>query len=321
MTDIVREIRQSLLLGLAAPLLVIGIGGRLASTGCVPSFSRINTDAAITVPILEDGERRTMTLEAYLNRVVIGEMPVSFEKEALKAQAVAARTYTCRALQSEGKHAGALCTDSSCCQAFCDDAAYESQAGSDQEKIAAAVQETDGLVLTYGESLIEATFFSCSGGRTEDAVAVWGVDYPYLRSVDSPGEEAARYDRDSVIFSRQELEEKLGISLGEDRTNWLGTAEFTAGGGVESVVLGGRQFTGTALRRLLGLRSTAFTATLEQDGIRFDTRGYGHRVGLSQYGANAMASGGKTFQEILEHYYPGTVLLNYSEFVEKQGEM
>lgn len=321
MNGIFREIRQSLLLGLAAPLMIVGIGGRLASIGNAPSFSRADTDAAVRVSILEDGERREMTLEAYLNRVVMGEMPVPFEMEALKAQAVAARTYTCRVLRTGGKHDGALCTDSTCCQAFCQDAAYEGQSLQNREKIAAAVRETDGLVLAYGESLIEAPYFSCSGGRTEDAMAVWGVDYPYLRSVDSPGEEAARYDRDSVTFSGQEIEERLGISLGEDRTNWLGAAEFTSGGGVESIVLGGKQFTGTSLRRLLGLRSTAFTATLEQDGIRFDTRGYGHRVGLSQYGANAMASGGKTFQEILEHYYPGTVLLNYSEFVEKQGGM
>ena len=306
---------------LAAPLLIVGIGGRLASIGNAPSFSRADTDATVRVSILEDGERREMTLEAYLNRVVMGEMPVPFEMEALKAQAVAARTYTCRVLRTGGKHDGALCTDSTCCQAFCQDAAYEGQSLQNREKIAAAVRETDGLVLAYGESLIEAPYFSCSGGRTEDAVAVWGVDYPYLRSVDSPGEEAARYDRDCVTFSGQEIEERLGISLGEDRTNWLGAAEFTSGGGVKSIVLGGKQFTGTSLRRLLGLRSTAFTATLEQDGIRFDTRGYGHRVGLSQYGANAMASGGKTFQEILEHYYPGTVLLNYSEFVEKQGGM
>ena len=172
-------------------------------------------------------------------------------------------------------------------------------------------------MLTYEGALIDATFFSCSGGRTEDALAVWGTDVPYLCSVASPGEEAAQYDRDSVTFSREALEAALDISLGEDKGSWVGAATFTEGGGVEAMELGGQRFTGVYLRKALGLRSTAFTVTVEEGGLRFDTRGYGHRVGLSQYGANAMASHGADFQTILSHYYPGTILLNYGESVEK----
>ena len=215
------------------------------------------------------------------------------------------------------KHNGKLCTDSTCCQAFCEDGVFAAFSEEDRERAAAALRETDGLVLTYEGALIDATFFSCSGGRTEDALAVWGTDVPYLCSVASPGEEAAQYDRDSVSFSREALEAALDISLGEDRGSWVGAATFTEGGGVEAMELGGQRFTGVYLRKALGLRSTAFTVTVEEGGLRFDTRGYGHRVGLSQYGANAMASHGADFQTILSHYYPGTILLNYGESVEK----
>lgn len=304
------QLRQSVFMGLLLPVLLIGGVGNLAEKAEMPSFS--TKDSAVSV-CLTDGTE--LTLDAYLQRVLLGEMPVSFEKEALKAQTVAARTYTARAMAG-GKHGGKLCTDSTCCQAFCDDAAFASFSSEEREKAADAVRETDALVLTYEGELIEATFFSCSGGKTEDAVAVWGTDYPYLRSVESPGEEAAKYDRDSCLISRQTLEAALEITLGDDPAAWVGETRLTIGGGVETMVLGDKCFTGVYLRRALGLRSTAFAVTPEGDALRFDTRGYGHRVGLSQYGANAMAADGADFREILSHYYPGTVLLNYGEFVE-----
>ena len=274
---------QSVCVGVLAPLAVVGAVGKLPQRP--PAFS--GQDSTVTVHLTD---RDDMALDAYLQRVLLGEMPVSFEPEALKAQAVAARTYT---VKHREKHNGKLCTDSTCCQAFCEDGVFAAFSEEDRERAAAALRETDGLVLTYEGALIDATFFSCSGGRTEDALAVWGTDVPYLCSVASPGEEAAQYDRDSVTFSRETLEKALGISLGADRESWVGAATFTEG------------------------RSTAFTVTVEEGGLRFDTRGYGHRVGLSQYGANAMASHGADFQTILSHYYPGTILLNYGESVEK----
>jgi len=304
------QLRQSIFMGLVLPVLLIGGVGNLAEKAEMPSFS--TKDSAVTVN-LTDG--RELTLDVYLQRVVLGEMPVSFEKEALKAQAVAARTYTAKAMAG-GKHEGKLCTDSTCCQAFCDDAVFASFTPEEREKAADAVRETDGLVLTYEGALIEATFFSCSGGRTEDAVAVWGTDYPYLRSVESPGEEAAKYDTDSRLVSKGELETALEITLSDNAASWVGEVQLTSGGGVETIELGGKRCSGVYLRKALGLRSTAFTVTPEGDALRFDTRGYGHRVGLSQYGANAMATDGKDFREILSHYYPGTALLNYGEFVE-----
>ncbi len=304
------QLRQSIFMGLLLPVLLIGGVGNLAEKAEMPSF--YTKDSAVSV-CLTDGTE--LALDAYLQRVLLGEMPISFEKEALKAQAVAARTYTAKAMAG-GKHGGKLCTDSTCCQAFCDAAAFASFTPEEWEKAADAVRETDALVLTYDGALIEATFFSCSGGRTEDAVAVWGTDYPYLRSVESPGEEAAKYDTDSRLVSKRELETALEITLSDNAASWAGAVQLTSGGGVETIELGGKRFLGVYLRKALGLRSTAFTVTPEGDALRFDTRGYGHRVGLSQYGANAMAADGADFREILRHYYSGTALLNYGEFVE-----
>lgn len=304
------QLRQSIFMGLLLPVLLIGGVGNLAEKAEMPSF--YTKDSAVSV-CLTDGTE--LALDAYLQRVLLGEMPISFEKEALKAQAVAARTYTAKAMAG-GKHGGKLCTDSTCCQAFCDAAAFASFTPEEREKAVDAVRETDALVLTYDGALIEATFFSCSGGRTEDAVAVWGTDYPYLRSVESPGEEAAKYDTDSRLVSKRELETALEITLSDNAASWAGAVQLTSGGGVETIELGGKRFLGVYLRKALGLRSTAFTVTPEGDALRFDTRGYGHRVGLSQYGANAMAADGADFREILRHYYPGTALLNYGEFVE-----
>ena len=304
------QLRQSIFMGLLLPVLLIGGVGNLAEKAEMPSF--YTKDSAVSV-CLTDGTE--LSLDAYLQRVLLGEMPISFEKEALKAQAVAARTYTAKAMAG-GKHGGKLCTDSTCCQAFCDAAAFASFTPEEREKAADAVRETDALVLTYDGALIEATFFSCSRGRTEDAVAVWGTDYPYLRSVESPGEEAAKYDTDSRLVSKRELETALEITLSDNAASWAGAVQLTSGGGVETIELGGKRFLGVYLRKALGLRSTAFTVTPEGDALRFDTRGYGHRVGLSQYGANAMAADGADFREILRHYYPGTALLNYGEFVE-----
>ena len=304
------QLRQSIFMGLLLPVLLIGGVGNLAEKAEMPSF--YTKDSAVSV-CLTDGTE--LALDAYLQRVLLGEMPISFEKEALKAQAVAARTYTAKAMAG-GKHGGKLCTDSTCCQAFCDAAAFASFTPEEREKAADAVRETDALVLTYDGALIEATFFSCSGGRTEDAVAVWGTDYPYLRSVESPGEEAAKYDTDSRLVSKRELETALEITLSDNAASWAGAVQLTSGGGVETIELGGKRFLGVYLRKALGLRSTAFTVTPEGDALRFDTRGYGHRVGLSQYGANAMAADGADFREILRHYYSGTALLNYGEFVE-----
>lgn len=273
--------------------------------------------ARMTVRVLtEDGTVMQMELDDYLVGVVLAEMPVSFESEAQKAQAVVARTYTIRADRGKGKHENAaVCTDSTCCQGYISEADYLASGGSREGigKIRSAVTETTGYVLTYEGELIEATYFSCSGGNTEDAVAVWGTDVPYLQATSSPGEEKAAHYTDTVSFTPDEFAAALALDLQGAPAGWLGPVTYTAGGGVDTMVIGGITFKGTDLRKALNLRSTAFTMTAGEDSITVTTRGYGHRVGMSQYGADAMAVTGSTYAEILAHYYQGTVLEYWSD--------
>lgn len=265
----------------------------------------------------KDGKLKVMDLEEYLVGVVLGEMPVSFEEEALKAQAVVARTYTRKAYETGGKHQdGSVCQDASCCQAYISEEDYLQRGGSgeDLEKVRRAVEATAGLVLTYEGELIEATYFSCSGGSTEDAAAVWGTDFPYLQAVESPGEEQAAHYTDTVSFTPQSFQAALGQPLSGTPEGWFGEFSYTDGGGVAELKIGGKDYTGTQLRRLLRLRSTAFTIRAGEETIEITTKGFGHRVGMSQYGADAMAVDGSSFGQILAHYYPGTILQSLDRF-------
>ena len=258
-----------------------------------------------------DGTTEEMDMDTYLVGVVLAEMPAYFEEEALKAQSVVARTYTRKAYVTGGKHGdGSICTKSSCCQAYITESDYLSQGGTQEnvDKIRAAVLATSGYVLTYEGQLIEATYFSCSGGSTEDAVAVWGTDFPYLRAVSSPGEEDATYYTDTISFTREQLESALDVSLSGSSDSWFSGLTYTAGGGIDSATIGGQVFGGTQLRSLLGLRSTAFSVMPGENCVTITTQGFGHRVGMSQYGADAMAASGSTYPEILQHYYQGTTL-------------
>lgn len=258
-----------------------------------------------------DGSVETMNMDEYLVGVILAELPSTFEMEAKKAQSVAARTYARKASVTGGKHRdGSVCADSACCQSWISQGEYLKKGGSTKaiEEAKAAVTATSGYVLTYEGKLIEATYFSCSGGSTEDAVAVWGTDYPYLRSVDSPGEEHAVHHTDIVYFTKSEFADKLNLPLTGSPKTWIGTATYTAGDGIHTLVIGGKTFSGTELRSKLGLRSTAFAMEADEKGITITTRGFGHRVGMSQYGADAMAMGGSTWQEILAYYYTGASL-------------
>lgn len=265
----------------------------------------------LTLPVhMQDGSVQQMEMDTYLTGVVLGEMPADFEVEALKAQAVVARTYALRRDSTGDKHAG-VCTDSGCCQAYRDPQEYLASGGLQEnlDKIKAAVTATTAQVLTYDGQLIDATYFSCSGGKTEDAAAVWGLDVPYLQAVDSPGEEKAPRHTETVTFSKAELQSALDIELSG---NWLGKITYTEGGGVDTIQIGNTTFKGTTLRQLLGLRSTAFVITAVGDTVTITTKGFGHRVGMSQYGAEAMAVTGSTYRQILSHYYLGTTLETWS---------
>ena len=310
-----QETLYAIWMGMAVPGLILAILVMFWEKDKPESNTEPETLAApVSLSVLvrrPDEGVEQMDMDEYLTGVVLAEMPAFFEPEALKAQAVAARTYARKAAVTGGKHGdGSVCTDYTCCQAYLSPEEYLEKGGirDDIQKVRSAVLDTSGYVLTYNGELIEAVYFSCSGGKTEDAAAVWGTDYPYLRSTDSPGEEGAAFYSDTKVFTPEEFENALGIVLSAEPAQWFGEVTRTAGDGVDTMEIGGLKFSGVELRTALGLRSTAFTITVQENMIQVETLGYGHRVGMSQYGADAMAAAGSDYQQILSHYYPGTVL-------------
>lgn len=308
-------------LGILLPLLLFAIvltlrGGKNAdSNGTQPPAQTVSTKPGIetpksglTVTVLMAGQPQKMDVEEYLVGVVLAEMPAGFEMEALRAQAVAARTYALQRCLESGRHEdNAICTDYTCCQAYLSPQDYLTKGGTIESvnRVTQAVADTAGLVMEYEGRLIMATYFSCSGGQTEDAVAVWGQNIPYLQSVVSPGEEDTVFYTDSKTFTMSQFQEALGVNLKGAPTSWFGKTSYTSGGGVDTMEIGGVTYRGTTLRALLELRSTAFTIAVSGDVLTVKTWGYGHRVGMSQYGANAMAKAGKSYREILLYYYTG----------------
>jgi stage II sporulation protein D len=318
-----KQVLWAFLAGLLLPLVLAALGGRETAPPEVPEREsqgltmeqedgRWDDRTRIMVQT-PSGNVRQMRLSEYLSGVVLAEMPTDFEDEALKAQAVVARTYTCKRMEHYKHGAAAVCMDSGCCQGFWDEDDYVNSGGSTEalDRIRNAVTSTDGLVLYYGGELIDATYFSCSGGFTEDAVAVWGQDVPYLQAVESPGEEAASAYYREKIFTAEEFRKALAVQLKGEPSTWFGKVSYTEGGGVERMTIGGVSYKGTTLRSLLGLRSTMFTIHVEQGRIVVRMKGYGHRVGMSQYGAEAMALTGHDYTQILSHYYVGAVLTTY----------
>ncbi len=326
-----RPFAVGLALGLAVfllPLMTLG-RGKAAAVEVLPPVPTPATSAPVeageldgsrTLRVLQkDGRVAEMTMADYLWRVVAAEMPASFEPEALRAQAVCARTYCLWKLEAKSHEAdGAdICADSTCCQAYIDPAEaaerWEDKADGYTAGIAAAVADTDGQILTYEGKPIQAVFFSSSTQTTEDAAAVWGNSVPYLVPVDSPeGDEVPNY-HSTVTLTEKEVRDLVeaaysGADLSGPPGEWIGDISYTASGRVAQMDVGGVTLSGGAARTLFGLRSACFRVE-ESDGVfTFSVTGYGHGVGMSQYGANAMAKEGSTWREIVEHYYTGVTI-------------
>ena len=263
-----------------------------------------------------DGNVETMTLHDYLWGVVAAEMPASFHPEALKAQAVAARTYCIYQMRGSGdKHPQAdVCGDYTCCQAYMTPAQAAEVWGEETrrytDKIAQAVAGTDGLLCLYGGEPIDAVFFSSAAGKTSDAVEVWGSQVPYLQSVASPeGEEVPGW-KTVVTFTLEEfrarfLESFPQADLSGPAAGWFSEPILDSSGAVSAISIGGVDLTGPQARQALGLRSAHFTVEPREETVVIYVTGYGHGVGMSQYGANALADQGKDFETILKWYYTG----------------
>ncbi|MDR0904582.1 MAG: stage II sporulation protein D [Oscillospiraceae bacterium] len=270
-----------------------------------------------TVRVLDGDTIIEMPVDEYLTGVLAAEMPVSFEPDALAAQAVAARTYTFYKMRvaPSATHPNAdVCTDFTDCAAYKHDDELREQWGADYDaniaKIRAAILETDGVYLEYGAEPILAAFHSSSFGATEDAERVWNTPLPYLVSVPSPetAEDAPNLIS-SVTLSVPEFKAVVAsafpaASLGGDRAKWIADVVTDDSGRVANLKLGGVTVAGTELRAAFGLRSAAITIEVGE-AVTFTTQGYGHGVGMSQYGANTMAKNGANWREILLAYYTG----------------
>ena len=252
-----------------------------------------------------DGRVVSLELEDYVTGVVGAEMPALFSSEALKAQAVIARTYALKA-----NSMGQVLSDNESTQSYKDNGELASLWGGNYSsyysKIKDAVNSTKGVYLTYNGNYIEAVYHSTSNGRTEDSSNVWGNYYPYLVSVESSYDNTNPSFSISKSFSYSDLSSKLGIGVNSSSEfNILG---YTSGGRVSSISIDGNQFSGVSFRSMLGLRSADFDIVKNDDGVVITTRGYGHGVGMSQYGANGMGKAGYSYSDILLHYYPGVSL-------------
>lgn len=284
-------------------------------------------DTLINVYIKNEDRVESMSINDYLTGVVSAEMPADFNEEAIKAQAVAARSYLISHINSykngayPENHKGAdACTDHTHCQAWMSEQARKAawsadKADSNMEKIKKAVRDTAGEVMVYDGEVINAVFHSTSGGKTENAVDVWGSDVPYLKSVESEGDiQSPKYNSDLAV-EVEEYKSTVAAALGE-AVDWskglFSDIVRSDAGGIVSMTVGGVTIKGSKLREMFSLRS-ANVVLEEKDGVIYMTvKGYGHGVGMSQYGANYLAGIGKDYKEILKTYYTGVEVADNS---------
>ena len=329
-----------LVLGSALPLAGYWLAGALtgvfapAPAGSAPSSAAASSQAAqpaepgalppaepqeqVLLRDSESGQDFTLSVRDYLIGAVAAEMPVSWPDEALKAQAVACHSYIlyCRDHRTDAEGPW-LTVDPARRQGCLTDPVLRSYWGTAYEanyaRLSALVDQVAGAVLYYDGAPAGASYFAISNGQTEASENVWGAALPYLRAVDSSSDRAAQDYEVTVTLSAQQisgvLASSLGISTeGIDPAAWFGTASYTLSGYVASLPVCGQTVTGANLRSALGLRSACFSIQWDGGTFVFTTRGYGHGVGLSQWGAKAMAEQGKSWIEILAHYFPGTTL-------------
>lgn len=264
-----------------------------------------------------------LNLDEYLYGVVSSEMPASFEQEALKAQAVVARTYTLYKInQNDKKHGDAnICDDSSCCQAWISkEERFEKWNDNLQDeywnKIVYCVNTTQGKMIIYGGKPINAFFHANSGGSTEAPINVWGGSgYPYLQSVQTVGEDAYSQYSSELTITKKKFEETIkkehsNFSIDFNKKDCIKIKEYTEGNRVKSIQIGNLSLSGVEVRNLFGLRSANFRISIDGENIKFEVIGYGHGVGMSQTGADSLAKQGKNYEEIIHHFYTGVEITN-----------
>ena len=331
-----------LVLGCYALLLLLPLPalGILGSTGIPapssassapvsPGTSDLQSEEAVfKVLDQESGTVYTYSERDFVLYTVASEMPATYQSEALKAQAVASYTYYCVQRQQEREDPdpelkGADFADTlSGAPRYYSDAELKERWGEQYEayhdKITQAVDAVFGRKITYNSEPISAAYHAISSGTTEDAAVVWGSSLPYLQPVASPGDKLSPSYQSTVTFSSGEFKEKLssveGCAFGDDPAAWIaGEPEATSSGTVTQITIGGKALTGMEVREKLGLRSACFTVAYQDGTFTFTVLGYGHDVGMSQYGADYMARQGSDWEEILHYYYTGVVITEPAE--------
>lgn len=252
-----------------------------------------------------NGSIINLNMTDYLIGVVSSEMPASFNLEALKAQSVLARTYALKAKQT-----GKKLTDTVSTQSYIDidqmKNKWRNSFNTYYNKIKNAVENTNGEYLSYNGNYIEALYHSTNNGKTESSLDVFGNYYPYLISVSSEYDKNASSYLRTINMPLDTISNKLGLNLNNDSV--ISILSYTDGGNIKEININGNNFSGKKVRELLGLRSADFDISISDNNANITTRGYGHGVGMSQYGANGMANAGYSYKDILSHYYPGTTL-------------
>ena len=281
----------------------------------------------VSVYIKSEDKVCEMNVNQYLKEVVSAEMPADFHREALRAQAIAARTYLINRMrayqksQTPPEHKGAyMCTDPKHCKAWISEEKRKEIWGKDKakanwKKISDAVDSTGKLIITYNGEPISAVFHSTSSGYTENAKDVWGGDVSYLVSVRSDGDlQSPKYNSEKTIpieEFKKTAEEKI------EGVNWdngiIGDIVRSDAGGIKTVTVGGVTVKGTDFRFMYDLRSTNADISVDESNVNIKVKGYGHGVGMSQYGANYLANHGKNFEDILKTYYTGVQLSEYDD--------
>lgn len=274
----------------------------------------LNTDTGIV---------SELDLEEYLLGVVSAEMPASYDIEALKAQAVVARTYTIYTIMNnKDKHGdGVICTSSSCCQAWISKEDRlskweDSEKEQNWKKIEEAVNSTRGEVIEYNGQVIDAFFHSNSGGKTEVPANVWGgTDFPYLQAVETSGEEAYSQYSSEVCVTKKDFEIKMKERYKDFSIDWkdadsIKIIEYTDSGRIKTIKIGNKNLSGVEVRSIFELKSANFICSIEDNNVKFSVKGYGHGVGLSQTGADSMAKNGANYEVIIKHFYANVEIVS-----------
>ncbi len=273
----------------------IGIDGSTSTTFfSSPNIIRVKDNTKNTID--------NINLEDYIIGVVASEMPASFNEEALKAQAVAARTYAMYKIDNSNKNYDVVTDVSN--QGYIDLDGMKSKWGKDFDKyynkIKMVVKETEGKVMYYDNKVIIAYYFAMSNGYTEDVKNVFNEDREYLQSVESSYDSKLKNFISNKVISKKDICNKLNIKCDKLIINNIKRSDT---GRVNTIIINGITYKGTEIRKKLNLRSTDFSIKEEDNNIVFITKGYGHGVGMSQYGANGMALSGYSYEDILKYYY------------------